>query len=343
MRQTLKNIEIIVVNDCSPDNSEDIILEYAARDDRVVYIRHEENKRQGGARNTGIRAARGKYIAFVDSDDYVDVSLYEAAVRAFEEHETQVDIISMPYLQFYETRKSISFYQPYEGIYKVDLDTLIEHTYFSPWVKIYRACDIKENHIYFPEYVYWEDIAFWAEYCAILRPRVMNLSDAYGFYRYRHRQESTTNLSRVHYKDIPSLYAALYKSLHARGLMNGEVFFSFYKIAMQSFCEAAKYLHRKYYREFVLNFIAFVQGIHFDEDAADLARPWHRVRAQKTYRAKSAQIRRLLYRLKLKSSVKDLYKLVIKLSYLIKNISLLGRINAKANPSRLGGGQNYPF
>ena len=314
MRQSLKNIEIIVVNDCSPDNSEAIILEYMQRDPRIVYIRHEENKRQGGARNTGMRAARGKYITFVDSDDYVDVSLYEAAVRAFEEHETQVDIISMPYLRWRESGEIVSFYRPYENIYRVDLDTLIKFTFFAPCVKIYRASDIHTHELYFPERVYWEDIAFWAEYCAIMRPRVMNLDDAYGFYRYRYREGSTTELGEIHYKDIPCMYRALYHNLCRRGLMNGEVFFSFYKIAMQSFCEAALYLQKKYHREFALNFIDFIKDIDFDVYGRRCASLWFRICRKKTDRARMDAVRRFLFRLKLKSILKDLYKSMLKLS-----------------------------
>ncbi|GHV57539.1 hypothetical protein FACS1894182_06640 [Bacteroidia bacterium] len=63
--------EVICVNDCSPDNSRDIVLEYQQQHDNLILIEHEENKKQGGARNTGLRAARGEYVWFIDSDDYI--------------------------------------------------------------------------------------------------------------------------------------------------------------------------------------------------------------------------------------------------------------------------------
>lgn len=69
--QTEQNIEIIVVNDASPDNSQAIIDEYAKKDPRIVALRHTYNKHLGGARNTGIEASRGEYILFLDSDDYI--------------------------------------------------------------------------------------------------------------------------------------------------------------------------------------------------------------------------------------------------------------------------------
>ncbi len=71
VNQTYKNLEIIIVNDCSPDNSESIILEYAEKDDRIVYIKHDVNRGLWGARQSGVFAASGDYVLHVDSDDYI--------------------------------------------------------------------------------------------------------------------------------------------------------------------------------------------------------------------------------------------------------------------------------
>ena len=85
INQTYSNIEIICVDDCSPDNSAEIIKEYAAKDNRIKYIKHSENKKQGAARNTGIDAASGKYITFIDSDDYLSYKyVYEKCISLME-------------------------------------------------------------------------------------------------------------------------------------------------------------------------------------------------------------------------------------------------------------------
>jgi glycosyltransferase involved in cell wall biosynthesis len=75
--QTLRNIEIICVNDGSTDNSLDILREYERNDKGVTVLDFAENRGPGAARNAGIDVARGEYIGFVDSDDYVDADFYE--------------------------------------------------------------------------------------------------------------------------------------------------------------------------------------------------------------------------------------------------------------------------
>lgn len=76
INQTLKDIEIILVDDGSTDNSPEILDEYIARDSRATVI-HKENGGQGSARNIGLDIAKGEYIGFVDSDDWVDLDMYE--------------------------------------------------------------------------------------------------------------------------------------------------------------------------------------------------------------------------------------------------------------------------
>lgn len=76
LAQTYKNLEIILINDGSADNSGKICDEYAAKDKRI-HVVHQENKGLSRARNTGLSLAKGKYIAFVDSDDYIDLDMYE--------------------------------------------------------------------------------------------------------------------------------------------------------------------------------------------------------------------------------------------------------------------------
>ncbi len=91
LEQTYKNLEIILVDDCSNDKSEEIIDEYKKLDDRIKSIRHSKNRGLFQSRITGSEIATGKYIAFVDSDDYISVDWFRKFVRKAEE--TKSDIV----------------------------------------------------------------------------------------------------------------------------------------------------------------------------------------------------------------------------------------------------------
>lgn len=101
VNQTLREIEIIVVNDASTDNSQKIIDEYAKNDPRIVALRHAHNKMLGATRNTGLDACRGKYVMFLDSDDYLDVRACEIAYAAMQTYD--VDLVEFNLKEFIET------------------------------------------------------------------------------------------------------------------------------------------------------------------------------------------------------------------------------------------------
>lgn len=98
LNQTLKDLEIILVDDGSPDNCPAMCDEYAKNDSRVKVI-HKKNAGQGLARNSGLEIATGKYVAFIDSDDYVDESMYES-MYALAENES-LDLCCCSYNRFY--------------------------------------------------------------------------------------------------------------------------------------------------------------------------------------------------------------------------------------------------
>ena len=96
INQTFKDIEIIIVNDCSPDNSETIILEYASKDPRIKYIKHDKNKSVFQARISGVNIATGDYILCIDSDDYLS-TLKACQILSNTIDSTQAEVIQFEF------------------------------------------------------------------------------------------------------------------------------------------------------------------------------------------------------------------------------------------------------
>ena len=116
-RQELDNIEVICVDDCSTDRTVSIIKDYMAKDDRIVLIEHEKNGGPAKSRNTGCRQAKGKYIWFIDGDDYMKdgalLRLYELAEN------NNLDVVSFSGEAFVDKKfEEGSNYDSYRDFYK---------------------------------------------------------------------------------------------------------------------------------------------------------------------------------------------------------------------------------
>lgn len=104
LASTYQNLEIILVDDGSPDNCGVICDEYAAKDSRIIVI-HQENQGLSAARNTGLSIATGKYVGFVDSDDVISPVMYEQLLWAMQE--TDADIAACEYCRNMELLESV--------------------------------------------------------------------------------------------------------------------------------------------------------------------------------------------------------------------------------------------
>lgn len=101
INQSYQDLEIILIDDGSTDNSSKICDEYASNDPRVIVI-HKQNAGQAAARNDGINIAKGEYIAFVDSDDWIELDMYELLMQAI--IDTKADIVASGLNMVYQNR-----------------------------------------------------------------------------------------------------------------------------------------------------------------------------------------------------------------------------------------------
>ncbi len=95
LRQTYQNYEIIIVNDCSPDNTDEVIQKHYANNEKIKYYHNEKNSGAGVTRKNGYIKSNGEYLIFMDDDDYyTDNEFFEKAIRTFEESDEPLSFVS---------------------------------------------------------------------------------------------------------------------------------------------------------------------------------------------------------------------------------------------------------
>ena len=195
LAQSFADFELILVDDGSPDNCGAICDEYAERDDRIRVI-HQENAGQGKARNVGMDHAVGKYLIFLDSDDYWLPSTLEMLYSEAERNQTQVLVFgAVPFWDGMEEPEKHPVYRHtvQNGIVKSGPESLksaldAKEYYTSPCLRFYLLRYMRETGLRFDEERIHEDVTF-SFLAYLLAERVECIGEQ--FYRRRYRPEST--------------------------------------------------------------------------------------------------------------------------------------------------------
>ncbi len=158
VNQTLKDMEIIVVNDGSPDDSKEIIKEY----EKKYWNIKGYDKKNGGlssARNYGLKYAKGEYIAFLDSDDYIDSNMYLDMYNKAKEQDFDVVVCDLTYI--YDTKKVRAYSNLKNDIMdKNSIKKIMPTIYPAAWNKIYKHEMLRNSKVLFKEGVWYEDVEF---------------------------------------------------------------------------------------------------------------------------------------------------------------------------------------
>ncbi|MBQ9298390.1 MAG: glycosyltransferase [Clostridia bacterium] len=162
VNQTLKDIELIIVNDGSTDSSEQIILKYKDKNSNIMYLT-KENGGLSDARNFGIPYATGDYIAFLDSDDYVELSLYEKLYN--KAIETNADMVECDFYWEYSETKMI---HDRNARYK-DKSDMYANARVVAWNKLYKREVLLNSGVQFPKGLRYEDLEFFYKILPKLR------------------------------------------------------------------------------------------------------------------------------------------------------------------------------
>lgn len=208
VNQTLDDMELIFVNDGSTDNSEKYIKEYQEiYPNKIVYL-EKENGGLSDARNYGMRYAKGEYIAFLDSDDYVELDMYELMYNKAKE--CNFDMVEC------------NFYWQYPNKQKVDIGEIyhskkeaLEKARVVAWNKLYKREIVNKSEIIFPKGLRYEDVEFFY--------KILPNLEKIGFIEkplvyYVQRQNSISNTQNVKTREIIEILNNVWNFYKEQGL-----------------------------------------------------------------------------------------------------------------------------
>ena len=267
--QTYKNLEIICVNDGSPDNSAEILVRYAKKDERIILI-SQENQGLSGARNAGLEVATGEYTVFVDSDDWIEYNTIETAVNAAEND--KVEMVMWTYVREFRShseKKTIfegnRVFDKYETATFVHrrMAGLLDDELAVPensdalctaWGKLYMTEKIKKNNIEFidTKIIGTEDVLFNLEYFAYVESCEF-LDIPLNHYRKDNEASLTKSYKPMLFKQWSTLYEMMFRYIRTHRLQNSEEFenavynrvcLSMIGLGLNEYCRRAKFMER---------------------------------------------------------------------------------------------------
>lgn len=188
VNQTYKNLEILVVNDGSTDNTKEIIEKYEKKYKNLKLL-NKENGGLSSARNFGLKNTKKKYVTFVDGDDYLDLNTYEIVMKKIEKEQTDLGIFNFKKIFPQKMVNSKLSEEIYKNNFLKQLFSKSAEIDIVVWNKIFKTDIILKNKIYFKNRAYFEDTGFIFRYLYFVKNvSLINLP----LYNYVQRENSIT-------------------------------------------------------------------------------------------------------------------------------------------------------
>ena len=222
VNQTWKNVEFIFVDDGSTDNSVEILKEYQKRDPRIKVL-EQENLHAGVARNNGMKQATGKYIIFLDSDDYFDLTLLEKAFLCAEKN--QAEIVFFGYYRYDNQTGEITqppFHMKH-GVFSAEMlgEDAFTQFHVVPWNRLYLRSFLMRYQLEYQAIYKHNDVYFGALAIA-LAERIVCLNKRLVYHR-MNIPESLQGRKMNVYPYLIECYSELKKKLIALDRFHGNV------------------------------------------------------------------------------------------------------------------------
>lgn len=221
INQTISDYEIIAVDDASTDNSLEILRKYEGKyPERFKVVHYTVNKRQGGAKNEGLKVAKGEWIGFIDSDDWVTPDYYEKLLKKAQE--TGADMVGCDYSlvnsHTMEVGQVVPINSPEQtGVLDLEKHKLLVMRPGSMVVKIYKHEVIRENQLCFPEGIFYEDNCagpVWSLYFNHFE----KVEEPLYFY-YQHQASTVHYITEAKCQDRMTAAGLLYEECKKRGFL----------------------------------------------------------------------------------------------------------------------------
>lgn len=222
--QTYKDIEIIVVIDGATDKTEEIVRQYARRDERIK-VHVQENAGAGAARNKGLQMANGDYIVFVDADDWLDVDAIEILVKEVIKTDSDLIVAGFASIEYvkgrYQRTENVPKYLHVEGLNETRsecFNLFINGMGHSPWGKLYKKSIIDKYNILFPNMRRSQDIIFNNEYFGHINSLTILDACIYNFrnpaYPDPFQKKKTSRRNEKKYIDVQNNYFDTVLKIH---------------------------------------------------------------------------------------------------------------------------------
>ena len=204
LNQTIKDIEILCVNDCSTDNSLKILQEFSKQDSRLKIIDLKENKGVSNARNLGIDLAQGEYIYLIDSDDWLDDNYLEQMLNKIKETNSNI-VINANFVNEYDdkTKKAYSKFDFLTKDFEI-FDSKTVQKFFPPviWTRLYKKDFLKNHNIKFPMVKCGAEDIYFAYACDLIQEKSYIFKGP--FYHYSQHQTSAMHIKERGFHYIES-------------------------------------------------------------------------------------------------------------------------------------------
>ncbi|WP_121809108.1 glycosyltransferase family 2 protein [Mucilaginibacter kameinonensis] len=233
--QSFGDFDIVIIDDCSPDNSITIAREMLSQQSQIRWtiIKHKKNGGLSASRNTGIKVAEGDYLCFIDSDDWIGKDMFSELIKAAEH--TQADAVCCNYYLEYEKRSVESFggvsdEMIFDTAEAVSEMLLCRHLVFSAWAKIYRKSLFTTWKIEYPVGVYYEDVPTTTQLFLKARKVV-----AIPYYGYHYRQRGGSIMAQKNAKSISDYFVMIQNVENALGEAKGNFEAEFEYLKMDTY------------------------------------------------------------------------------------------------------------